>query len=97
MYLKVYGYFKKQDKTKYRDLKSYWLVILGIPSFLVAGYLGYVVKGATERLILPTNEQGVNMEALTLWAFIGVLALGVWMFGCIAARCHLELFERWFS
>jgi hypothetical protein len=97
MYLKIYDYFKKQEKTKYRDLESYWLVALGIPSFLVAAYLGYLVKGATERLIPPTNEYGISIESLTLWAFIGIFALGVWMFGCIAARCHLELFDRWFS
>ncbi|WP_136066411.1 hypothetical protein [Modicisalibacter radicis] len=75
---------------------SWALAMLGSVSFCVAGYWGLIIKAVLGDLIQATNDAGITLMALAMWGLFGMLGVAFWFHGCIAARCHLVLFERHF-
>ena len=75
---------------KFEILPSFWLVLLGAPSFLVAGYFGYMFQDAIPGFIKTTNSEGFTIDFLeSVWhlyliqrlpGFVPVLLLAVTMF-----------------
>ena len=75
---------------------SWALAILGATTFCIAGYWGLTIKAVIGELIHATNDAGITLMALVLWGLVGMRGVVIWVFGCIAARCHLVLFARHF-
>lgn len=92
---KLISYTTKQNKTKFEDFHDIFLIVLGIPSFLIAGYWGVMLGSVIPKIIKIVNEKGLDFDAIPL--ALSFFALGVWFFGCIAARCHSLIYERWFK
>ena len=87
---------RKKEK-QFKDLHGLLLCLLGASAFLVAGYLGLMLKDVVPPLITATNKAGFSSFALKFWLLFGCYALALWFVGCIAARCHAVQYERWFK
>ena len=83
--------------SKFGEVNSPMAVLLGVPSFLVSGYCGLFLSKFVPSLIDATNAHGFSALGIALWLAAGLLAFLVWVFGCIATRCHTVLYERWFK
>ncbi len=88
--------FRARPKRQLHELNDWVLAILGALSFLIAGYWGMAVAGVLPELINLTNQHGLTGKGATIFSALGALGLGIWFFGCLAARCHSLLFERHF-
>jgi hypothetical protein len=84
-------------KRNFDEMHWSLLALLGSASFLVAGYWGLALSQIVPSLIETTNKHGLPLLAVGLWLLVGAYAIAVWYFGCIAARCHTILYERWFK
>ncbi|MFD1217562.1 hypothetical protein [Microbulbifer celer] len=91
------GGTKEKERKSFSSLKSVWAVIIGAASFMVAGYWGLMIKDVLPQAIDATNKDGFSLVALGVWTLIGFFGVLIWVFGCIAARCHTVLYERWFK
>lgn len=80
-----------------KDMHWGWLMVFGAASFLMAGYCGYLISEAAPRLMVATNKTGLPLAAIGLWMLLALYAAAVWYFGCVAARCHAVLCDRWFK
>lgn len=86
-----------RHKRTFAEMHWSVLALLGAASFLVAGYFGLALSKIVPSLIDTTNKYGLPPLAVGLWLLIGVYAVGIWYFGCIASRCHTVLYDRWFK
>lgn len=86
-------------RRKRNFIEMHWslLALLGGLSFLVAGYWGLALSAVVPNLVDATNKFGLPPIAVGLWLLVGIYAVGVWYFGCIASRCHTVLYDRWFK
>lgn len=89
--------FSGRHKRDFIEMHWGVLALLGSLSFLVAGYWGLAISTVIPGLIDATNKFGLPHIAVGLWLLVGVYAVGVWYFGCIASRCHTVLYGRWFK
>lgn len=91
-------YLKNRKKRELRAMPDFLLVLLGGPSFLIAGYWGIVLTDVVPDFIRAVNKLGyidplISMMGLILLALSGLL----WFYTTLAARCHSLLYERWFK
>lgn len=85
-------------KYQLQDLSDKALISLGGPSFLIAGYWTLMLKDVVPEYIKAVNRLGyIDATGSALALFLLMFGLQVWFFGCIAARCHSVLYERWFK
>ncbi len=89
--------FTQRETRPFNSLHSLVLAIIGVGAFIVAGYWGLMLKEVVPELIKATNSAGITLPAIALWSLLSIYAAGVWFFGCIAARCHSILYDRWFK
>jgi uncharacterized membrane protein len=94
---KAVQFFSRKNKMQFEELSDWILAILGIVSFLVAGYWGLMLGDVVPGFVKAVNETGISMVALGLALLLGGFGITVWFFGCIAARCHSLLYERLFK
>jgi len=78
------------------ELSDWALALIGIISFLIAGYWGMAVADVLQDLVKMTNRGGLSWIRTAGFALLGLLGIAIWFYGCIAARCHSSLFERHF-
>ncbi|BBM00430.1 hypothetical protein [Microbulbifer sp. GL-2] len=93
------GWWKKRkniERKSLSSLSSKWAVLIGVICFLVAAYFGWAIKSVLPEAIKVTNQAGWSWEALGFWIFAGIFGSVIWVFGCVAARCHTTLYDRWF-
>lgn len=95
---KLLALWKGRKKYNIQDLRDLKLILLGGPSFLVAGYWTLMLKDVVPEYIKTVNKVGY-IDAMGTAIGLVLLAYGIqiWFFGCIAARCHSVLYERWFK
>jgi hypothetical protein len=93
----VTGFITRNKKRSFEELSDWMLAVLGVVAFLVAGYWGLMLSEAVPGFIKETNQTGISLPAVGLGLLLGGFGLSVWFFGCIAARCHTLLYERWFK
>ena len=82
---------------KFEILPSFWLVLLGAPSFLVAGYFGYMFQDAIPGFIKTTNSEGFTIDFFRVGMALIFDSAVTWICACIATRCHNVLYQRWFK
>lgn len=87
---------QKHRKKELSQLSSFWLLLLGSGSFLVAGYWGLLLGKVFPDYVVAANTQGFPPVAIALAVIFGVLGVGVWWYGTIAYRCNELLLERHF-
>ncbi|AEF98507.1 hypothetical protein [Methylomonas methanica] len=90
-------FFTRKKKSHFDELNDWVLAILGVLSFLVAGYWSLMLSNVVPDFVKITNDVGISIRAVGLALLLGGFGLTVWFFGCIAARCHSLLYERWFK
>lgn len=93
----VAGMFSRRQKRAFQELPSALLAAIGILSILIAGYWGLMLSEIVPPFVKKVNEVGISFSAVSLGALLGIYGLALWYFGCIAARCHSLLYERWFK
>ena len=93
----VTGFITRNKKRSFEELSDWMLAVLGVVAFLVAGYWGLMLGEAVPGFIKETTQTGISLPAVGLGLLLGGFGLSVWFFGCIAARCHALLYERWFK
>ena len=79
------------------DIENGLAVALGSALFCISSYFGYGLSKLVPQLIDATNKYGVSWAILGLWLIVAFFAISVWVFGCVAARCHSTLYGRWFK
>ncbi|WP_417527519.1 hypothetical protein [Marinomonas shanghaiensis] len=94
---KVAGFLTRRKKKTFEELNDWLLAILGVAAFLVAGYWGLMLGDVVPDFIKIVNGNGASLTAFGLAVLLGGFGISVWFFGCIAARCHALLYERWFK
>lgn len=85
-----------KQRKNFDEFPSWLVGGLGVMAFLIAGYLGLLLGDVVPDFIREVNRSGINVEALELGGLLSVFGLALWFFGCIAARCHGILYQRWF-
>ncbi|MDC8804059.1 hypothetical protein PRZ61_11475 [Halomonas pacifica] len=91
------GFITRRKPKTFENLSDWVLAILGVLSFFVAGYWGLMLSDVVPDFIKATNQAGISFPVAGLAILLGGFGLSVWFFGCIAARCHTLLYERWFK
>lgn len=94
---KAVRFFTRRKKKTFEELDDFLLAVLGVLAFLVAGYWGLMLGDVVPEFIKIVNENGISLMAIGLALLLGVFGITVWFFGCISARCHTLLYERWFK
>jgi hypothetical protein len=94
---KITNVLTRSKVKQFEDLPNWLLAFLGIASFLVAGYWGLVLGDVTPPFVKKVNEVGFSPQVFSIALLLGCLGLLFWFFGCIAARCHTLIYERWFK
>lgn len=90
--------WKSRPKYQLQGLSDKALILLGGPSFLVAGYWTLMLKEVLPEYLKVVSRLGyIDAIGTTLGLFLLAFGLQVWFFGCIAARCHSMLYDRWFK
>lgn len=94
---KIASFVTRRKKKTFEELNDWLLTALGVSAFLVAGYWGLMLSDVVPSFIKVVNENGVSLFAAGFALLLGGFGISVWFFGCIAARCHTLLYERWFK
>lgn len=94
---KAASFITQRKKKTFEELSDRFLAALGVLAFLVAGYWGLMLGDVVPDFIKIVNENGVSLTAIGLGMLLGGFGISVWFFGCIAARCHSLLYDRWFK
>jgi uncharacterized membrane protein len=87
----------RRKKSSFEELNDWVLALLGALTFLVAGYWGLMLSKVVPEFIKAVNTHGISLFAIGLALLLGGFGISVWFFGCIAARSHTLLYERWFK
>lgn len=90
-------FLTRRRKKSFEELNDWLLAVLGMSAFLVAGYWGLMLSDVVPEFITIVNANGISLTAVGLAMLLGGFGISVWFFGCIAARCHTLLYERWFK
>lgn len=91
------SFVTRRKKKTFEELSDRILAILGVLAFLVAGYWGLMLGDVVPSFVKAVNKDGISLFAVGLALLLGGFGVIVWFFGCIAARCHTLLYERWFK
>ena len=94
---KFASWISKRRKSSFDEFPSWAISVQGVIAFLVAGYLGLLLGDVVPEFVKKVNELGISTAALRPGILLGIYSLALWFFGCIAARCHGILYERWFK
>lgn len=94
---KAASFVSRRRKNSFEELNDLLLTVWGISVFFVAGYWGLMLSDVVPEFINIVNENGISLTAVGLAMLLGGFGVSVWFFGCIAARCHTLLYERWFK
>lgn len=94
---KAVRFITRRKKNAFEELNDSFLAVLGVLAFLVAGYWGLMLGDVVPEFIKIVNENGISLMAIGLGMLLGGFGISVWFFGCISARCHALLYERWFK
>ncbi len=94
---KAARFLTRRKKKTFDELNDWFLAVLGVLAFLVAGYWGLMLGDVVPEFIKIVNENGISLMAIGLAMLLGGFGISVWFFGCISARCHALLYERWFK
>lgn len=94
---KAASFLTRRKKKTFEELDDWLLAVLGRVAFLVAGYWGLMLGDVVPDFIKIVNKNGLSPTAIGLTLLLGGFGISVWFFGCIAARCHTLLYERWFK
>ena len=94
---KVASLITQRKKKTFEELSDGLLAVLDCSTFLVAGYFGLILGDLVPDFIKIVNENGLSLLASLLALLLGGFGISFWFFGCIAARCHTLLYERWFK
>lgn len=86
-----------RKKKAFEELSDWILAMLGVLAFLVAGYWGLMLGDVVPDFVKAVNKDGMSLSAVGLALLLGGFGISIWFFGCIAARCHTLLYERWFK
>ncbi|CCN80768.1 hypothetical protein VIBNISFn27_250004 [Vibrio nigripulchritudo SFn27] len=92
----IMTYYRDKKRTYFEDLNSLVLALVGMTSFLVAGYFGLNLSKIVPNFVKIANQNPINKDAIIIALLLGSYGLVFWFFGCIAARCHSLIYERWF-
>lgn len=90
-------FLRVRKVISYGELSDGVLATLGILSFLSASYWGLMLGDVVPGFVSDVNELGVSWPAVGWALVLGGFGVSVWFFGCIAARCHSILYDRWFK
>lgn len=94
---KFASWISRRKKGSFDEFPSCAIGVQGIIAFLVTGYLGLMLGDVVPEFVKKVNEVGISLGAIWLGILLGVYGLALWFFGCITARCHGILYERWFK
>ena len=94
---KAARFLTRRKKKTFDELNDWFHAVLGVLAFLVAGYWGLMLGDVVPEFIKIVNENGISLMAIGLAMLLGGFGISVWFFGCISARCHALLYERWFK
>ncbi|WP_312596104.1 hypothetical protein [Stutzerimonas nitrititolerans] len=94
---KAASFLTRQRKKSFEELNDWLIAAWGVSAFLVAGYWGLMLGDVVPEFIKIVNENGISLTAVGLAILLGGFGISVWFFGCISARCHALLYERWFK
>ncbi|MDH2916380.1 MAG: hypothetical protein PXX77_05815 [Gallionella sp.] len=86
----------RNEKT-FEGLPSWILGVLGALAFLCFSYFGLMYSDVVPDFIKEINTIGINLTALKIAFVLAIYSFPTWWFGCVAARCHTVLYERWFK
>lgn len=89
-------FYKEKKRTYFEDLNDWILALVGVISFLIAGYFGLELSSIVPNYVKAANQSPITKEAIVIGLLLGFYGLIFWFFGCIAARCHSLIYERWF-
>lgn len=89
-------FYKEKKRTYFEDLNDWILALVGVISFLIAGYFGLELSSIVPNYVKVANQSTITKEAIVIGLLLGFYGLIFWFFGCIAARCHSLIYERWF-
>jgi hypothetical protein len=88
---------RKPVPQPYASLPSYWLVPLGVMSFLVAGYSSLILGDIVPDYLKAVNSHGLPPVALALGVLLSIFGAAAWWYGNIAYRCNELLRQRHFE
>lgn len=91
------GFITRNKKATFEELSDLILAVLGVLSFLVAGYWGLMLSEVIPEFAKVANQTGISLPIAGLGLLLAGFGITVWFFGCIATRCHTLLYERWFK
>lgn len=94
---RIISLLSRRKRKPFEALNDWIIALLGALAFLVAGYWGLMLSEAVPEFIKIVNEHGISLQAIGVAFLLGGFAVSVWFFGCIAARCHSLLYDRWFK
>ena len=87
----------KYPKRTLDEVHTVILALIGALAFIVATYYGFILNKHIPSLIDATNTEGITVMAIGLWSIMGIIAIVMWFYGCIAARCHGIIYDRMFK
>jgi hypothetical protein len=90
----VTNFITRHKKKTFEELSNLILAVLGVSSFLVAGYWGLVLSEVVPEFAKVANQDGISLPIAGLGLLLAGFGITVWFFGCIAARYHTLLYER---
>jgi type IV secretory pathway TrbD component len=94
---KAVSYLSRGNKNTFDELNDWFVAFFGAIAFLVAGYWGLMLTEVVPEFIKVVNQHGISLFSIGLACLLGGFGVSVWFFGCIAARCHTLLYDRWFK
>ncbi len=80
-----------------KEMSNFWLIIVGICSFLPATYYAAMLTKIVPEAISETNKYGISWIAIMTWSIIGAFAIAGWIHGNMAATINTILRERHFK
>ena len=87
----------RQKKKTWAELNDWALILIGLPSFATGAYYLWVAKTVTEDVIIWSKQNGLTLEAVMVFAFLGLVALSGLYFATVAKRCYGLIVERNFK
>jgi|SRR5450830_313797 len=88
---------RNQKKKTWAELNDWALMLIGLPSFATGAYYLWVAGSVTQNLITWSKHNGLTLEAILVFAFLGLIALSGLYFATVAKRCYGLIVERNFK